>query len=112
MFPPKKKEGTLTIYAGHKISIGVQLVVDEVWRYSLQDDEELIVQLRRQDDTVALSKVYTAAYVDKEDKIINVTLDGTDTNLPDGRYYLAGLVNDYVIFKPIPVDIRKVVYHE
>ena len=112
MFPPKKKENTLTIYAGHDISIGVQLVVDEVWRYTLQSTEQLTIQLRRPDDSVVFTKVYTAADVDSEDKIITVTLDGEDTDLPEGRYYLAGLVNNYVVFKPIPVDIRKVVYHE
>lgn len=111
MFPPKK-ETILTIYAGYTVSIGVQLVVDEVWRYTLQNTEQLTVQLRRPDDSVVLTKIYTAADVDSEDKIITVTLDGEDTNLPEGRYYLAGVVNNYVIFKPIPVDIRKVVYHE
>lgn len=112
MFPPKKKEDTLTIYAGHKISLGMQLTVDKIWRYTLQNDEQLTVQLRQPDDTVVLSKSYTAEDVDAEDKIINVTLNGDDTNLPEGRYYLVGLVDDYVVFEPKPVDIRKVVYHE
>ena len=49
------------------------------------------------------------ADVDDEDKIVNVTLDGEDTNLPDGKYYLCAFVDDYVIFDAKPVVIRKVV---
>ena len=67
------------------------------------------MQLRTPDDTVKLEKVFTAADVDSEDKIVNVTLNSTDTTLPDGRYFLVGLVDDYIIFEPKPVIIRKVV---
>lgn len=111
MFPPKPDPfaGALVIYAGHKISIGIQLVVDAVWRYSLQSNEQLTVQLRKPDDSVALEKVFTSADVDAEDKIVNVTLTGEDTNLPDGKYYLVALSDDYIIFEPHPVVIRKVV---
>lgn len=110
-FPPRPDpfKGALVIYAGHKISIGIQLVVDAVWRYKLQDDEQLTVQLRKPDDTVVLEKVFTSADVDDEDKIVNVTLTGEDTNLPDGKYYLCAFVDDYVIFDASPVVIRKVV---
>ena len=111
MFPPKPDPfaGALVIYAGHKISIGIQLVVDAVWRYKLQSNEQLTVQLRAPDDTVKLQKVFTSADVDEEDKIVNVTLDGEDTNMPDGKYFLVAFVNDYVIFDAKPVIIRKVV---
>lgn len=109
MFPPQKQEDVLIIYSGHKISIGIQLIVDEVWRYKLDNNEDLTVQLRKPDDTVALEKVYTSADVDDEDKIVNVTLDGEDTNLPDGKYFLVALVDDYIVFEPKPVQIRKVV---
>ena len=115
MFPPKKetpKPQPLVIYAGHKISIGIQLIVDEVWRYKLEDNEQLTVQLRTPADSVALSKVYTSADVDDEDKIVNVTLEGTETDLPDGEYFLVAFVDDYVVFEPKSVEIRKVVYHE
>lgn len=112
MFPPKKeppKPQPLVVYAGHHISIGIQLVVDKVWRYKLQNDEQLTVQLRKPDDTVVLEKVFTSADVDDEDKIVNVTLDGEDTNLPDGDYFLVAFADDYLIFEPKPVLIRKVV---
>ena len=111
MFPPRDDPfaDALVIYAGYKISIGIQLVVDRVWRYTLQSDEQLTVQIRKPDDTIVLTKTYTKADVDPEDKIVNVTLNGEDTNLPSGNYYLVGLVDDYVIFKPKPVVIRKVV---
>ena len=109
MFPPQKKEDALTVYAGHKISIGIQLIVDEVWRYKLQNGEQLTVQLRKPDDSVVLEKVFTSEDVDDEDKIVNVTLDGEDTNLPDGKYFLCAFVDDYVIFSAKPVVIRKVV---
>ena len=109
MFPPKLEPKPLIIYKGHKISIGIQLVVDAVWRYSLQSDEQLTVQLRKPDDTVALQKVFTSADVDAEDKIINVTLDGNDTDLTEGKYFLAAFVDDYLVFEPEPVEIRKVV---
>ena len=111
MFPPKPDPfaGALVIYAGHKISIGIQLVVDAVWRYKLQSNEQLTVQLRAPDDTVKLQKVFTSADVDEEDKIVNVTLDGEDPNMPDGKYFLVAFVNDYVIFDAKPVIIRKVV---
>ena len=113
MFPPKKEPPKgLLIYAGHKISIGIQLVVDGEWRYKLQETDQLTVQLRTPADAVALSKVYTSADVDNVDKIVNVTFDGTETNLPDGDYFLVAFVDDYVIFKPQPVEVRKVVYHE
>ena len=110
-FPPRPDPfaDALVIYSGHKISIGIQLVVDAVWRYKLQDDEQLVVQLRKPDNSVALEKVYTSADVDDEDKIINVTLNGEDTNLPDGPYFLCAFVDDYVIFDAKPVVIRKVV---
>ena len=110
-FPPRPDpfKGALVIYAGHKISIGIQLIVDKVWRYSLQSTEQLTVQLRKPDDSVVLEKVFTSADVDAEDKIVNVTLDGEDTNLPDGKYYLCAFVDDYVIFDASPVVIRKVV---
>ena len=111
MFPPEKNDKALLIYAGHKISIGIQLIVDSVWRYKLQDNEQLTVQLRALDDSVKVSKAYTVADVDDEDKIVNVTFDGVDTNLPDGDYYLVAFVDDYVVFQPAPVKIRKVVYH-
>ena len=112
MFPPKReppKPHPLVVYSGHHISVGIQLVVDRVWRYALQSDEQLTVQLRKPDDTVVLEKVFTSADVDDEDKIVNVTLDGEDTNLPDGKYYLCAFVDDYVIFDAKPVVIRKVV---
>ena len=109
MFPPKNKPKPLIIYKGHKISIGIQLVVDGDWRYKLQNDEQLTVQLRTHTDTVALEKVYTVADVDDEDKIVNVTLTGSDTDLAEGEYYLAAFVDDYLIFEPEPVEIRKVV---
>lgn len=110
MFPPEKpKEKALIIYAGHKISIGIQLVVDGVWRYKLQNNEQLTVQLRTPEDVVTVEKVYTVADVDDEDKIVNVTFDGSDTDLPDGKYYLVAFVDDYVIFNPELVEIRKVV---
>lgn len=113
MFPPKRDDDpfkdALIVYAGHKVSVGIQLIVDEVWRYSLQNNEELTVQLRTPDDTVKLEKVFTAADVDSEDKIVNVTFNSTDTTLPDGKYYLVGIVDDYIIFEPKPVIIRKVV---
>lgn len=109
MFPPKKQDDALVIFAGHKISLGIQLVVDEVWRYKLQSGETLTVQLRKPDDTVELEKVYTSSDVDDEDKIVNVTLSGEDTNISPGKYFIVAFVNDYVIFEPRPVTIRKVV---
>ena len=109
MFPPQKRDDVLEVFAGHKVSIGIQLVVDEVWRYKLDNNEELTVQLRKTDDTVVLEKVYTAADVDDEDKIVNVTLDGYDTDLPAGKYFLVAFVDDYIVFEPKPVQIRKVV---
>ena len=110
-FPPKPDPfaDAIVIYAGHNVSIGIQIVVDAVWRYKLQDNERLTVQLRKPDDTVVLEKVFTSADVDDEDKIVNVTLDGEDTNLPDGKYYLCAFVDDYVIFDSKPVVVRKVV---
>ena len=112
MFPPKReppKPQPLVVYAGHKVSIGIQLIVDKVWRYSLQSTEQLTVQLRKPDDSVVLEKVFTSSDVDDEDKIVNVTIDGEDTNLPDGKYFLCAFVDDYVIFSAKPVVIRKVV---
>ena len=109
MFPPKIEPKPLIIYKGHKISIGIQLVVDAVWRYKLQNDEQLTVQLRTPTDTIILEKVYTAADVDEEDKIVNVTLTGDDTNLTEGKYNLVAFVDNYVVFKAKPVEIRKVV---
>lgn len=113
MFPPEKNDNgkALIIYAGHKISTGIQLIVDKVWRYKLQNNEQLTVQLRALDDTVKISKVYTAADVDDIDRIVTVTFDGNDTNLPEGDYYLVATVDDYVVFPPVPVKIREVVYH-
>lgn len=109
MFPPKIEPKPLIIYKGHKISIGIQLVVDAVWRYKLQNNEQLTVQLRAPDDSVKLEKVYTSADVDDEDKIVDVTLTGIDTDLPEGDYYLVAFVDDYLIFDAKPVKIRKVV---
>ena len=112
MFPPKReppKPRPLMIYARHKISIGILLVVDGVWRYALQQDEQLTVQLRKPDDTVALEKVFTSADVDPDDKIVNVTLTGEDTNLPDGEYFLTAFADDYLVIVPQPVLVRKVV---
>ena len=109
MFPPKIEPKPLIIYKGYKISIGIQLVVDSVWRYKLQNDEQLTVQLRTPADTVALEKVYTVADVDDEDKIVNVTLTGSDTDLAEGAYYLVAFVDDYLVFTAKPVEIRKVV---
>ena len=109
MFPPQKKDDGLIVYAGHKISIGIQLVVDAVWRYKLQSNEQLTVQLRSPADEVILEKVYSSADVDEEDKIVNITLDGEDTNLPEGKYFLVAFVDDYIVFDAQPVIIRKVV---
>lgn len=112
MFPPKEHppiDHSIIVYAGHKISIGIQLIVDKVWRYSLRSDEQLTVQLRKPDDSIVLEKIFTSSDVDTEDKIVNVTLSGEDTNLPDGKYYLCAFVDDYVIFDAKPVKIRKVV---
>ena len=110
MFPPMvKDDDALVIYIGHKVSLGIQLVVDGVWRYSLDDNEQITVQLRKPDDTVALEKVYTNQDVDSEDKIVNVTLSSQDTNLPAGMYFLVAFADDYVLFPPQPVIIRKVV---
>ena len=110
MFPPMVKDDcALVIYIGHKVSLGIQLVVDGVWRYSLDDNEQITVQLRKPDDTVALEKVYTQQDVDSEDKIVNVTLDSEDTSLPAGKYFLVAFADDYVLFPPQPVIFRKVV---
>ena len=113
MFPPKREtQKSLTIYAGHKISIGIQLVVDGEWRYKLQNNEELTVQLLTGGDEVILQKTFTAADVDEEDKIVNVTFSGVETNLPVGKYYLVALVDDYIVFRPQPVEVRKVAFYE
>lgn len=109
MFPEMVDDKALVIYIGHKLSLGIQLVVDGVWRYSLDDNEQITVQLRKHDDTVALEKVYTQQDVDSEDKIVNVTLSSEDTNLPAGKYYLVAFADDYVLFPPQPVILRKVV---
>lgn len=109
MFPPKREPLIPTIYARYKASLGIQLVVDKVWRYVLQSNEQLTVQFRKPDDTVALEKVYTSADVDPDDKIVNVELDAEDTNLPDGMYYLCAFVNSFVVINAHPIAIRKVV---
>lgn len=109
MFPEMVDDKTLVIYIGHKLSLGIQLVVDGAWRYSLDDNEQITVQLRKPDDTVALEKVYTSQDVDSEDKIVNVTLSSSDTNLPAGMYFLVAFADDYVLFPPQPVILRKVV---
>lgn len=109
MFPPKREPFIPTIYARYKACLGVQLVVDKVWKYVLGDSDQLTVQFRKPDDTVALEKVYTASDVDPDDKIVNVELDAEDTNLPDGIYYLCAFVGSFVVINARPIAIRKVV---
>lgn len=110
MFPPKREPPKPpTFYARHKVSIGIQLVVDQVWRYVLQSAEQLTVQIRKPDDTVVLEKVFTSSDVDPDDKIINVTFSSDEMDIADGLYFLCAFVDDYVVINAHPITVRKVV---
>lgn len=107
---PKPKPQPMIIYKGQKTSFGIQLVVDNEWRYSLQNDEEMLVQIRDSEDNVVIQKEYNSEAVDSEDKIITVTINAEDTsNIPSGVYYLAAFVDGYTLFPAQKIEIRKVV---
>lgn len=119
MFPVEKieencqKSKEMIIYRGQKVSFGVLLTVDKNWKYELQADETLTVEIRNVDNEAVITKKFTKSDVDKKDKIISVTLSEEETKtLEKGRNYICLSVNGYIAMKPRPVIVKDVVDDE
>lgn len=106
----KQESDILTVYRGQKIAIGIQLTVDKEWRYSLQSNEKLTVQIRTDRNEVVLEKVYTADDVDPDDKIITARFDEKETQeFNVGDFYITAFVDGYMIFTPKKIKVKDVI---
>lgn len=108
-----KKSKEMIIYRGQKASFGVLLTVDENWKYELQVDETLTVEIRNVDNEAVITKNFTKADVDNKDKIVSVTLSEEETKtLEKGRNYICLSVNGYIAMKPRLIVVKDVIDDE
>lgn len=115
MFPerPKVEEraDAFVIYPGFKAFCAVQLTVDRCWRYILATGEKLTVQIRDKCDNVVISREFTRADVDDEDKTVRIVFTEEETNqLTVGeKYYFTAFKNGFVVVPAELIKVRKVV---
>lgn len=85
----------MTIYKGKKAVCGIQLTVDHVWRYGMQEGDVLDVEIKDECGNI-IAKTYTAEDSDSKDKQITVELSEAETNMLECGFgtfeaYLNGL---------------------
>ena len=106
--PPEPLPGW-EIFRGNKAVCGVQLVVDKVWRYQLQEGEQLTVEIRDAENVPVLTKEFTSETIDNYDHIAVVELSENETALlTEDKYYITAFVDGYVVLKPVPVYVKEV----
>ena len=97
----------MIIYRGKEAVFGIQLTIDKVWRYALQNGEKCIVKIVDNDRNV-FTKVYTSADVDSIDKTITVRLSDAETAaMALGRGTLTAYFNDLVSIPPTEFFVKE-----
>lgn len=97
----------MIIYKGKEAVFGIQLTIDKVWRYAMQNGETFTVKIVDNDRNV-LTKVYTSADVDSIDKTITVRLSDAETaSMAIGRGTLTAYFNDLVSIPPTEFYVKE-----
>ena len=97
----------MIIFSGKRAVCGIQLTIDKVWRYALQEGETCTVKIMDRDHNV-LTKVYTKSDVDPIDKQIKVELTPAETELMAlGRGTITAYFNDLVAVPPIAIYVKE-----
>lgn len=97
----------MIIFKGKEAVFGIQLTIDRVWRYALQDGENCTVKIIDSDKNV-LTKVYSSADVDSIDKMITVSLSEAETAaMALGRGTLTAYFNDLVSIPPTEFYVKE-----
>lgn len=121
MFPERpvvKKEPDLPpgqiFYRGHKAVCGIQLVVDGIWRYQLQEGEQLTVEIRDESNTAVITKTFGASDIDTKDKIATAEFSESETSTlnADNKYFITAFVDGYVVLPAKPIYVKEVVQNE
>jgi hypothetical protein len=97
----------MIIFKGKEAVFGIQLTIDKVWRYALQNGETCTVKIIDNSKNV-ITKVYTSADVDSIDKMITVSLSEAETAaMALGRGTLTAYFNDLVSLPPIEFYVKE-----
>lgn len=97
----------MIIFKGKEAVFGIQLTIDRVWRYAMQDGETCTVKIIDNRKNV-ITKVYTSADVDSIDKTITVTLSKAETaSMAIGRGTLTAYFNDLVSIPPTEFYVKE-----
>lgn len=97
----------MIIFKGKEAVFGIQLTIDRVWRYAMQNGETCTVKIVDNDKNV-LTKVYTSADVDSIDKMITVSLSEAETAaMALGRGTLTAYFNDLVSLPPTEFYVKE-----
>lgn len=97
----------MIIYKGKKAVCGIQLTIDNVWRYAMQNTDSLKVRITDGEKHV-VEKTYTHEDVDPDDKMIQVDLDESETaSLAAGNAILTAYMNDMNVISPQNILIKE-----
>lgn len=96
----------MKIYTGKSAVFGIQLVIDQVWRYVMTATDVLTVKAADEYGNV-ISKELTAEDVDSIDKMVTVRFTANQTSqLMPGRGKLMAYLNDIVVVQPQKITIK------
>jgi hypothetical protein len=119
MFPeriPMKENEIFTIFRGYNAILSILLTVKirkGIWKYVLNTDEKLIVEIRNRHNEVQITKEYSKADVNPQSKRINVEFSAAETEkLKTEKHYITAYLNGYVVLNPQEIKIKDVVKNE
>lgn len=96
----------MTIYTGKETVFGIQLTIDRVWRYAMNDTDILTVKVSDSNGNV-ISKELTKTDVDPDDKMVTVVLSPELTSTLDpGKGQLMAYLNEIVVVAPHKITIK------
>lgn len=119
MFPeriPMKENEIFTIFRGYNAILSILLTVKiekGIWKYVLNTDEKLIVEIRNRHNEVQITKEYSKADVNPQSKRINVEFSAAETEkLKAEKHYITAYLNEYVVLKPQEIAVKEMVENE
>lgn len=96
----------MKIYTGKSAVFGIQLVIDQVWRYVMTATDLLTVKIADSYGNV-ISTELTKEAVDDKDKMVTVVLTPAQTaQLQPGHGQLMAYLNDLVVVQPQKITIK------
>ena len=96
----------MNIYVGKDAVCGIQLVIDQVWRYVMTATDVLTVKASDEYGNV-ITQELTAEDVDDIDKMVTVRFSANQTaQLMPGRGKLMAYLNDLTVVQPQKILIK------